>query len=57
MNFPAGKKGEIAIYDAGGALVYKEAIGPFVPRATGLPGAGMPKITKVNGCPAVITST
>lgn len=33
MNFPAGKKGEIAIYDAGGALVYKEAIGPFVPES------------------------
>lgn len=28
-NFPANKKGKIAIYDASGTLVYKKAIGPF----------------------------
>ncbi len=31
MNFPPGKKGEIAIYDASGALVHKANIGPFIP--------------------------
>lgn len=31
MNFPPGKKGVIAIYDAGGALVHKANIGPFIP--------------------------
>lgn len=29
MNFPEGKKGKIAIYNASGALVYQSAIGPF----------------------------
>jgi hypothetical protein len=31
MNFPPGKTGKIAIYDASGALVYKANIGPFSP--------------------------
>lgn len=31
MNFPAGKKGRIAIYDASGSLVHKANIGPFNP--------------------------
>ncbi|MCK9558180.1 MAG: S8 family serine peptidase [Candidatus Cloacimonetes bacterium] len=31
MNFPPGKKGKIAIYDAAGSLVHKSSIGPFNP--------------------------
>ena len=31
INFPTGKKGRIAIYDAGGGLVYESGIGPFDP--------------------------
>lgn len=31
INFPAGKQGRLAIYDAAGSLVYKTSIGPFDP--------------------------
>ncbi|MDZ4182880.1 MAG: S8 family serine peptidase, partial [Candidatus Cloacimonadaceae bacterium] len=31
INFPAGKKGSISIYDSAGALIYSSAIGPFNP--------------------------
>ncbi|MDP2172240.1 MAG: S8 family serine peptidase [Candidatus Cloacimonadaceae bacterium] len=31
INFPAGKKGNISIYDTSGALVFSSAIGPFNP--------------------------
>jgi len=31
LNFPAHKKGKIAIYSASGSLIYKADIGPFNP--------------------------
>ncbi|HHV36791.1 MAG TPA: S8 family serine peptidase [Candidatus Cloacimonetes bacterium] len=31
MNFPAGQKGKIAIYNSNGILIYKDDIGPFNP--------------------------
>lgn len=31
MNFPAGQKGKIAIYNSNGSLIYKSEIGPFNP--------------------------
>lgn len=33
LNFPPYKKGNIAIYDASGSLVYKSNIGPFIPES------------------------
>lgn len=31
INFPTGKRGRLAIYDAAGSLIYKTNIGPFDP--------------------------